>query len=151
MDIRKSQVLEVESGVKIEYRIPAVQVIFDCFFMVLGKDFDLAEFDPADLTATDQMRLVDAIFRQAVVSWQGFIDQDGTPLDFDIALIDAIPLQYKTLVFRSVMDFFVKTLAVAGSTAGLAEEQAAQSGATIVGDSIVPEKRGRKKMKAMKT
>lgn len=104
VDPQKEQTIEI-NGSKIHYRMPPPSVILDCFFQILGKDFDLSKLtDPTFISQLDQMRIADSIARQCVTGWEDI------NIPYDIESVVYLPFGIKMEMFSKAMSFLAQNL-----------------------------------------
>lgn len=105
----KQKVIE-KDGSKFFYTFPARTAVYDCYYKVLGNDFDLSRLNEKSLRQDQLSDILSEICKQSVSGWENVIDEDGVAIDFDIELVAYMPFDLKVEVFNEVMGFLAKML-----------------------------------------
>lgn len=111
-DPQKEKVVE-KDGSKIYYNMPSRSTLLDCFYQVLGKDFDLAKMDIEKMHMADVMSIMNNVCSQAVCRFEDVKDENGKQLEYSQELVEYLPLDVTTQIFNEVMSFLARTFGVA--------------------------------------
>jgi len=105
----KAKVLE-RDGSKFFYTFPARTAIYDCYYKVLGNDFDLSRLNENSLKMDQLSDILSEICKQSISGWENVTDENGTVIGFDIELVAYMPFDLKVEIFNEVMSFLAKML-----------------------------------------